>query len=354
MTHARTLADLDTPAVVIDVDIVERNLSRVQAHLSAHGLAVRPHVKTHKLPRFAQRQLELGAVGITCQKIGEAEVFADAGIEDILIPYNILGPLKLPRLRELHARTKLSVSADSVAVVGGLADAFAAERAAPLTVLVECDTGMGRCGVQSADAALELARLIERSPGLHFGGLMTYPPLARHAETNAWLKAAVESIECGGIGVPVVSNGGTPDVWTAEQVTSATEHRPGTYIYLDRFHANYGMCALADCALTVLATVVSRPAGERAIIDAGSKSLTSDTLGLSGYGIVREHPDVTVVGLSEEHGHLTGAGALLVGDRIRVVPNHACVVSNLFDVVNLVSGDRLVETVPVAARGTVQ
>ena len=347
--------DLDTPAVLIDLDRVEANLKRVQDYADSHGLKLRPHIKTHKLPRFALRAMQLGAVGITVQKLGEAEVFADAGISEIFLPYNIVGAAKLARLLALHGRVHITVTADSPETVEGLSRTFA-ESATPLTVLVECDTGMGRCGVQTSAAAVALAEKIVNSPGLRFGGLMTYPAAGQVEANAAWLTAAKLALSDAGLQADVVSNGGTPDLWRAHEVTAATEHRPGTYVYMDRFQVAKGVGSFDDCALTVLATVVSRPTEDRAIIDAGSKALTSDTLGMTGFGLIEAYPDAVIVGLSEEHGTIdlsACAAKPSIGDKLRIIPNHACVVSNLFDRVNLISGDRLVETVNVDARGRV-
>lgn len=347
--------NLDTPVVLIDLDRVEANLKRAQDYADAHNLPLRPHIKTHKLPRFARRQIELGAVGITCQKLGEAEVMADAGITDIFLPYNIIGADKLARLKALHERITISVTADSSYVVAGLAKTFT-DPNHPLTVLVECDTGMGRCGVQTPWAAVELAGQIASAPGLHFGGLMTYPAAGKVAENQDFLEKTKAALEAQGLPPEVISNGGTPDLWHAHDVGVATEHRPGTYIYLDRFQVAKGVGTLDDCALTVLATVVSRPTEDRAIIDAGSKALTSDTLGLDGFGYIQGYPDARIVGLSEEHGTIDlsqSARKPEIGERLRIIPNHACVVSNLFDTVTLISGDKVVETLPVAARGRV-
>lgn len=350
------ILQIDTPAVLIDVDRVDANLKRVQDYADSHGLKLRPHIKTHKLPRFAKRAMELGAVGITVQKLGEAEVFADAGITEIFLPYNIIGADKLARLRALAERTNISVTADSAQTVAGLSAAFA-DAAKPLSVLVECDTGMGRCGVQSPEAAVTLARLIDRSPGLAFGGLMTYPAAGKVEANAAWLAAAKMALTEAGLPPAVVSNGGTPDVWRAHEVTAATEHRPGTYIYMDRFQVGKGVGGWQDCALTVLATVVSRPTEDRAIIDAGSKALTSDLLGMADYGLIEQYPDAVITGLSEEHGTIDlsrCASKPEIGDKLRIIPNHACVVSNLFNEVHLISGGKLVETVAVAARGRVE
>ncbi len=349
------LTEIDTPAVLIDTDRVEANLWKFQAYADSHALTVRPHIKTHKLPRFAKRAMELGAIGITCQKLGEAEVMADAGLTDIFVPYNIIGKAKLERLAKLNERITISVTADNETAVRGYAETFAG-RDKPLTVLVECDTGMGRCGVQSPEEAVILARLIKSSKGLTFAGFMTYPKTGSVEATEAFLaeteKLAIEA----GLDPYIISNGGSPDMWRAHEVKSATEHRPGTYIYMDRFQVAKGAGTWNDCALTVLATVVSRPTEDRAIIDAGSKSLTSDTLGLDGFGRVVEYPDAVITSLSEEHGNIDLSACKdkpKVGDRIRIIPNHACVVSNLFDNVILISGNEVEEIAPVAARGRV-
>lgn len=349
------ISEVETPAVLIDLDKVEANLKRAQAFADRSGFALRPHIKTHKLPRFAQDQLRLGAVGITCQKLGEAETMADAGIRNIFLPYNILGPAKLARLRALAERTDLSVTADSTVTIEGYAKTFAGA-ARPLPVLVECDTGGGRVGVQTPEEALKLARHIAAAPGLRFRGLMTYPAKGGFRAADAWLARAAALLEEAGLKPEVVSTGGTPDLWHAGEATATTEYRPGTYIYLDRSQVRDGVGNLDDCALTVLATVVSRPTPTRAVIDAGSKALTSDTLGLDGFGLILGHPDAVLTGLSEEHGVVNfpePSEKPAVGDVVRIVPNHACPVTNLFDTVVLVRGDSVVETVPVAARGRV-
>ncbi len=349
------LSEIDTPAVLIDLDRVETNMQRFQAYADEHKLAVRPHIKTHKLPRFAKRQVELGAVGITCQKLGEAEVMADAGLTDIFLPYNIIGKAKLDRLVALNKRIKLAVTADSEVTIRGLAEAFK-DTSKPLTVLVECDTGMGRCGVQTPDEAVALAGLINAAGGLIFAGFMTYPKTGAVAENEAFLSSAKDKATAAGLDPRIISNGGSPDMWRAHEVSSATEHRPGTYIYMDRFQVAKGVGTFDDCALTVLATVVSHPTENRAIIDAGSKALTSDTFGMEGFGCIVGYPDAVITSLSEEHGAIDLSACKdkpQIGDRLRIIPNHACVVSNLFDQVVLISGNEVVEVAPVAARGRV-
>jgi D-serine deaminase-like pyridoxal phosphate-dependent protein len=224
----------------------------------------------------------------------------------------------------------------------------------PLTVLVECDTGGHRCGVQSPAQALALARQIDLAPGLRFGGLMTYPPHGKADEVETWLREATDLFVQAGISVPRISSGNTPDMWRTGQ-SVVTERRPGTYIYNDRMQVALGSASWEDCAITVLATIVSRPTPTRAVIDAGSKALSSDLVGLTGYGLLGG-TDLVLMSLNEEHGMIETALPFetpRIGERVRVIPNHACVVSNLYDVVHLVHGEELVETLPVAARGRV-
>ena len=349
------IQELETPCVLIDLDRVEANLTHAQREADRLGLNLRPHIKTHKLPRFAQRQVDLGAVGITVQKLGEAEVMADGGLTDIFLPYNIVGDHKLGRLKALNERVTLKVTADSPDTVAGYAPTFASGK--PLTVLVECDTGMGRCGVQTPAQALALAQQIAASPGLKFGGLMTYPLSGARDKAEQWLADAKALLQKGGLDCEVISSGGTPDMWKGHEGTVVTEYRPGTYIYFDRSQVKNGAADWTDCALTVLATVVSRPTATRVVVDAGSKALTSDMLGMEGFGVIEGLGGVAVKSLSEEHGVIelpAPSDDPRVGDLVRIIPNHACVVSNLFDDVHLISHGELVETVPVAARGRVQ
>lgn len=350
------LAQVDTPAVLVDLDIARRNIRRFQDYAGTHGLRVRPHIKTHKLPQLARLQLDAGAIGITCQKVSEAEamVAAEPAIRDVLITYNILGPAKLARLRALARRVRLAVVADNPVVVDGLSAAFADE-AEPLRVLVECNTGADRCGVATPAEAAALAGRIAAAPGLRFDGLMTYPPADGAAAVQAFMTEATAMIAQAGLAVRVVSSGGTPSMMTAADAPVATEYRPGTYVYNDRSLVARGACGWEDCALTVLATVVSVPAPNRAIIDAGSKALTSDLFGLTGYGHVLGRPDIRIDQLSEEHGRLVCDGpiGLTVGQRVRIVPNHACVVTNMVDAVHVIEGGHVAGLWPVVARGRI-
>lgn len=348
--------NLSTPRPIIDEDRLSANIARTQAYMDRHGLAFRPHIKTHKIPALAAQQVAAGAKGINCQKITEAEVFAAAGFDDILITFNILGLEKLERLAALNERIGgLKVVADSAVTVDGLAAYFAARK--PLAVLVECDTGGGRCGVQTPAEAVALAKRIAGATGLRFAGLLNYPKPGAAVAVQDFLAQALEGLADEGIACPIVSNGGTPSLFEAHLVTAATEHRAGTYIYNDRSMVRAGHCTDADCAMHVLATVVSRPTADRAVIDAGSKALTSDLLGFSDYGSIVGYPEAVISGLSEEHGVIelskcTGRRPE-IGEKIRIVPNHTCVVSNLFDTMVFHRGGVVTRVEEVAARGLV-
>lgn len=353
----QTLSQIITPMPVIDEDRMAANIARAQSYMALHGKAFRPHIKTHKIPAVARAQLNAGAVGINCQKLTEAEVFADAGFDDILITYNILGPVRLQRLRALNDRVaRLVVIADSETTVAGLSATFA-DAAKPLRVLVECETGAKRVGVQSPEAARALAEKLVATPGLSFEGLLTYPVIGGSAQTEAFFSATMALLAAKGIDCPVRSNGGSPDLWKAHLVPSATEHRAGTYVYNDRTMIRSGQCSREDLAMHVLATVVSRPTATRAVLDSGSKALTSDLVGFTDHGEIEGLPGARIVALSEEHAvvDLSDCTAPLpqVGDMVRVIPNHTCVISNLFDRMVFHRGGVVTRVEPVAARGTV-
>lgn len=323
------MIEVETPAIVVDVDRLQRNLERWQAHCDDAGLVNRPHVKTHKSVTIAHRQVALGARGITCQKLGEAEVMVDGGIDDVLVPYNVIGERKLERLAALAARADVAVTVDDERLLPGLADAAARSRR--IGVLVECDTGLGRVGVATPDAAATLATAIARYDDLRFDGFLTYPApdaaLGFLAEADRLARRA-------GLEVGTISVGGTPTMWDAGALRpTVTEYRVGTYVFHDRATVAAGAATLDDVALTVHATVVSRPTAGRAILDAGSKSVTHDPGPGPGYGTILEAPASNIAWLAEEHAIVElGAGdALELGQRVRIVPNHVCVVVNLAD-----------------------
>ena len=350
------IAELDTPVVTIRLDVMEANIRRVQARLSTLGVGNRPHIKTHKIPAIGKQQMAAGAMGITCQKLGEVEVFADAGVaDDVLLSYNILGAAKAERLMAANRRIKrLTVSLDNEVVARGLSEA--AERAGQdLRFVVECDTGMGRTGVQTPTQAFELARTAMRLPRLQFQGIMTFP--SKDPDTGVFFGAALGLFREAGIPVPMVSGGGTPALATVERFPMLTEHRAGTCVFNDAMVVSTGTAGWDDCAMRVRATVVSRPTPERAVLDAGSKVLTSDQYFMKGFGHVMEYPEAAVIHLSEEHAvvDLTACPERpKVGDVVQVVPNHCCVVSNMVDELHGVRGETVEVVWPVAARGRVR
>ena len=345
---------LETPVPVIDLDRVEHNLAKMQGYADRHGLRLRPHIKTHKLPVFAHRQMALGAAGITCQKLGEAEVMADAGLDDILISYPLIGEAKSLRLAALARRLgTLCVVADSEPAVDSAARAALAS-GRTIGVLVEFDSGAKRTGVVSAGQAVALARRVRDSEGLRFDGLMTYPA---STATAAFVAEAAPLLAAENLAPAVISGGGTPGAWRAHEIAGLTELRVGTYIYHDRTTVALGAATAEECALHVWATVVSRPTPERAVIDAGSKTLSSDLLpsGLgTGYGTLPDYPDAAIERLNEEHGMLDLSACARrpeLGELVRILPNHVCVVSNLHDSVVLARNGAVVDEVAVAARG---
>lgn len=345
--------ELETPVVVVDLDRLEANIGRFQNYLDEHGIINRPHIKTHKIPAIAHLQLAAGAVGITCQKLGEAEVMAAAGIQDIFLPYNIIGHKKLERLIALAKQIKISVTADSAFTVAGLSQA--AHRAGiELPVLVEFESGGNRCGVQSPQETADLAHLIARSPGLRFAGLMTYPT---NANTSPFVQRTKTLLKNNGLTVERVSGGSSRGMWQAHTHPEITEHRAGMYIYGDRSMLQAGVMTLEECAFQIICTVVSRPTTNRGILDGGSKTFSSDLLGLEGHGFILEYPEAHFYGQSEEHGHVDFSACLRkpeIGERVTVIPNHCCVVSNLFNEVVGVRQNQVEVIWRVAARGALQ
>jgi len=356
MSPSTAVADLDTPAVTVRMDLMEDNIRRVQALLAGRGVGNRPHIKTHKIPAIGRLQMAAGAIGITCQKLGEVEVFVDAGVaEDVLLTYNVLGRPKLDRLMTLAGRVRtLTVVLDNETVARGLSEA-AASHGRDLGFLVECDTGMGRTGVQTPEAAFELARAAMRLPRLSFRGIMTFPN--KDPDSRLFFERALGLFSRAGIPVPVVSGGGTPALATVERFPMLTEHRAGTCVYNDAMVVSTGTATWDQCAMRVRATVVSRPTPDRAVLDAGSKVLTSDQYFMKGFGHVMEYPEAAITHLSEEHAVVDLLGCPerpKVGDVVEVVPNHCCVVTNMVDEIHGVRGGTVEVVWPVAARGAVR
>jgi len=351
-----SIEDLETPVVTIDLAVMEANIRKMQDYCDRHDIRFRPHIKTHKIPEIAELQRAAGARGITCQKLGEAEVFAEAGFEDIFISYNLIGTAKLKRLIDLSRKARISVAADSAAVVGGIAEAAQAA-GLEIPVIVECDTGAGRTGVQSPRQALELALLIDRTTGVSFQGLMTFPTSMEG--TPPFLAEALDLLSGAGLTAHIVSGGGTPQSWRVHEIPHINEHRAGTYVYNDSNTVAAGTATLEECAMRVRMTVVSRPTEDRAILDGGSKTLSADRLLWKDpqYGTILEYPEAVIYHYSEEHANVDLAACgrkPAVGEPVTVIPNHCCVVSNLHDQVIGVRDGRVEVVWNVKARGLVR
>jgi D-serine deaminase-like pyridoxal phosphate-dependent protein len=368
------ISELQTPAVLIESSRLTRNLDRMQAAVTARGRRLRPHAKTHKSPLVAEMQIARGAVGICCAKLGEAEVFADAGIQDIRLPYP-LNPVNADRVLALANRVAFSFIVDDVGVARAWSD-IAQRAGRQLDVLIKVDVGFHRCGIDpDAREAPSIVREVAAFPGLRFKGLLSHAGHAYGASSDA----EVEAIACAEarvlrglasrseVACEELSVGATPTARFSIHQEGVTELRPGNYAYYDRMQVAVGSAAWDDCALTVLARIVSRPAADRIIFDSGSKTLTSDAVKgrgrTAGHGAVLEdvhgsQPDDSLVieRLSEEHAtvrNANGMSRLAIGDLVRIIPNHSCVVSNMVDTVWLVDGDAVLDRLPVAARGRI-
>ncbi len=350
---ASIIEQFGTPCGVIDLDVVERNIKRAQELCDTAGVANRPHIKTHKSTLLARMQMDAGAIGITCQKLGEAEVMADAGITDIIIATNILGAAKSGKLSALQKRLPLKVCADNPVTLQAYAKAAkAAQR--PLDVLVECDTGQKRAGVETPEQALKLAEIIKQDPDLDFAGWLFYPPLNGWQHTQEFYNKVSAGLADLDLEAGIVSTGGTPNFTHIGKLEGATEHRAGTCIFNDRMMIDVGFASVSDCAYQVFTSVVSRAGETRGILDAGSKTLTADTGGLAGYGYILEHPAARIHKFAEEHGFLDLQDCNdkpAVGDIVRVIPNHVCVSVNMLDQLVTVRNNEIVDAIPVSARG---
>jgi D-serine deaminase-like pyridoxal phosphate-dependent protein len=375
-----TLHDLRTPAVLIDRSRVIGNIERMQAAADARGIRMRPHAKTHKSPVIARWQMDRGAVGICCAKLGEAEVLADAGVSDIRVPYP-LNPANADRLVCLLDRTHLSFIVDHLVVAQAWSGALTAA-GREVDVLVKVDVGFHRCGIDPAvDAAVRFVQRVAALPGLRLRGLLAHAGHGYHASSEdqvrqiavdeaRMLTDIAQAARRAGTEVHEISAGATPTARYSLQQDGLTEYRAGNYVFFDRTQVGLGAASFDECALTVLARVVSKPSPQRIILDCGSKTLSSDGArgftALTGYGAIfraleaaaGQLPDADLIieRLSEEHATvrvMSGATSLEPGDLVRVLPNHACVVTNLVGELWLVDGGR-VEALPVAGRGKIQ
>jgi len=362
-------AQFETPELVIDLDQLDTNIQRVADIARQSGRALRPHVKTHKTPAIAHKQIEAGAAGVTVAKLGEAEVMSAAGIKDIFIAYEIVGESKIERLLNLAQQTRISVAVDSIQGARPLSKAFE-EAGKTLEVLIEIDTGLGRCGVSPLKPALELAKQVTELPGLHLKGICTHEGHASHASSLDEIKSVSRQvgrlmvdtsdlIRRAGIEIQVVSVGSTPAVMAGEIVKGITEIRSGTYVFFDASGVIMGIVSENDCAATVMGTVISRPKPDRAILDAGSKVLTvskgTNMAGQSaGYGLIKGVKGAVLENLNEEHGFVRLSNPdreFEVGERVEVIPYHICPVINLFDEMVGIRNGRVEVVWPILARG---
>ena len=355
--------ELDTPALLIDLDKMESNIQTMADYFTTVNAVLRPHLKTHKTPMLAHKQIAAGAIGITCAKLGEAEAVIHAGIRDVLIANQIIGRQKIARLVNLAKQSEIMVAVDNAQNVTDIS-AAAAAKGVTVRILIEMNTGMNRCGVEPGQPALELARHVLRSPNLQFEGLMGYEghtvAKPNYAERKAAARQSVQllvdtkhHLEKHGVPVSIMSGGGTGTFSITGSVPEMTEVQAGSYIFMDATYGNVeGVGEHFACALTVLATVVSRPTPERVIVDTGMKVLAKEfgipqPLGIEG---------LEMAGLSEEHGKMNADASvsLTPGDKLEILPTHCCTTVNLHDRYYGIR-DGIVESVwDIAARGKAQ
>jgi D-serine deaminase-like pyridoxal phosphate-dependent protein len=349
--------ELDTPHLVVDLDALEENLERYQAYFTQHGIGLRPHIKTHKCLAIAHMQMARGAIGITAQKLGEAEVMVAGGVDrDTLIPFNIIGRSKLERLTALTRRTRLTVAADSEVTIRGLSGACAA---AGVTVGVVIELGRGgRCGVETAQLAGDLGALADSLPGVELRGVMIMPA---PPSVRPFLQECLAAFDAKGLPHPIVSGGSTPAAFTSHEIPELTEFRAGEYPVGGMKHLSLKTHTVQQCAVRVLMTCVSRPTSERAIFDGGSKSLSAATFADEDRGSLMGHvvefPEARFSGASEEHGQVDVSRCdppPQIGDRVQVIPVHPCPTFNEHDTIAAVRGDRVEAFWPVHARGAIR
>ncbi len=349
------IEELDTPALIVDLDGLEENLDRYQRYFDQYGIGLRPHIKTHKCVAIAHMQMRRGAIGITCQKLGEAEIMAAGGIDrDILIPFNIIGRQKLERLTALARRTRLTVAADSRYTIDGLSTAAVA-RDVEVGVIIELD--QGRTGVPTAEAAVELGKAVDSAPGLELRGVMIMPA---PPSVRPFLREVLDAFDRAGLPHPIVSGGSTPSAFTAHEIPELTEFRAGEYPVGGVKHLELGTHTVNQCAGRVLATVVSRPNEDRAVIDAGSKSLSAATASFHDQvvmGYVVEYPQARLSGASEEHGQIDLSACERkpeIGERVQVILAHPCPCFNEHDEIYALRENQVEAVWSVDARGAIR
>lgn len=362
---ARFIGDLDTPVALVDLARLESNLAAMAAVARDAGVAQRPHAKTHKTREVAERQLAHGAVGLTVAKLGEAEALVDAGFDDLFVAYPLVGELKLRRLVALLDRARIRFEVDTFDGAEA-ASAFLAARRRRVEVVVSLDGGAGRSGAASPEAVVALAERVAELPGLELVGVMNYgnaygtsDPEEQAAIGRREGEVAVsiaEAMRGRGLRADVVTVGSTPTARHAVKVAGVTELRAGVYAFQDLKQVSLGPATLVDCALTVLATVVSHARPDRYVLDAGIKALAGEDYGWGTWGRPQERPDLAIIRATEEHGVIElppGAAdpGWRIGEKVRIVPNHACGAANMHDELVAIDGERVVERWRVIGRG---
>ena len=362
------ISELETPAVIVDLDVMDHNLARMADYCRANKLLLRPHTKTHKIPELAKRQIASGATGITVAKLGEAEVMLNAGITDILIAYPIVGEKKTRHLARLAEEARITVALDSEEAAREIS-AAAAMQGSTLSVLVEMDVGFGRCGIGREEELLILGKAIAALPALEFKGLMFFPGhfgvgpderAAMRIEVNDFLDRTLDTFARAGLPLSIVSGGSTPTAFEGGLFHGVNEVRPGTYIFNDRNTVATGAASLDECALSVIVTVVSTAVRGHAVVDGGSKTFSYDRFqggDGKGFGIVKEDTFADLERFSEEHGHLNierSERRYRVGDRLSIIPNHVCTTVNMHDEIYGVRGEQVETVWRVAGRGKVR
>ena len=343
--------DLDTPVLIADLDVLEKNINGMAFLCNNLDIPLRVHTKTHKVAEIAKLQLSAGSQGITCQKLGEAEAMVDAGIDDILIPYNIVGKPKLQRLTSLVKRARITVALDSEDTAIGISQQANSDNCV-VPVIIEMDTGGGRCGVDSPEKTHHLVKKVVSMPGLDFQGVMTYPS---NNNAKQFITKTKDLLINDGIPVNIISGGGTGAEAASKEI-GCTETRSGSYVYegMTRI-GNSEMLSPDRCVLRVLTTVVSTPSPNRIIIDGGQKTFTSYPP--SPYGHIIEFPDAKIYGMSVEHGHIDVSECsqkIRVGDRLSVIPLHQGMTSNLHDELVVVCEEKVEDKWKIIGRGKVK
>lgn len=362
------VSEIDTPALLVDLDVMERNLGRAADYCKSHNLRLRPHTKTHKSPLIGRMQLDRGAAGLTVAKVGEAEVMLASGTPDMLLHYPVIGRGKLERLMAVARKTRVTVALDSVPAAQQLSDAARAAQV-EVGVLTEADVGLKRVGVIPGEELVQLAKCVAGLPNLSFEGITCYPGhikdnaeegLAQMAELRRVIRQMIDDVERAGLPVTIVSGGSTPALYHSHEFPGLNEIRPGTYVYNDINTVRSGGCGMEECAASMLVTVVSTARKGQMIVDGGSKTFSSDRCVVKGensYGHLVEAPEANFHNMNEEHGYVDISGVkaqFAVGDRVHIIPIHVCAAVNLHEQMYGIRGDQVERVWKVEGRGKLQ